>query len=249
MSITDTTTSSTDPNDSASLPIGRTAWTVSHQYLQLWLMMVLTFVTGLLDAVGYLGLDRIFTGNMTGNIVILGMGVAGEDSLPVVGPLLALAAFMLGAALSGLVLRRCSPGWSSPVTMVLSVGVVVLVAAGTALLVFPVEGNSTLGVAIACIIAVQMGAQACTARFLAVKDMTTVVVTSTITALAGESFLHKGFARLVNRRLWAVLLIFAGAVTGALLMKTHIAIPVYLAAMLTAATVIIGHLRWQHASG
>ena len=94
-----------------------------------------------------------------------------------------------------------------------------------------------------------MGAQACTARFLAVKDMTTVVVTSTITALAGESFLHKGFARLVNRRLWAVLLIFAGAVTGALLMKTHIAIPVYLAAMLTAATVIIGHLRWQHASG
>jgi hypothetical protein len=44
-------------------------------------------------------------------------------------------------------------------------------------------------------------------------------------------------------------LIFAGAVTGALLMKTHIAIPVYLAAMLTAATVIIGHLRWQHASG
>ena len=40
-------------------------------------MVALTFVTGLLDAVGYLGLDRVFTGNMTGNVVILGMGLAG----------------------------------------------------------------------------------------------------------------------------------------------------------------------------
>ncbi|MDI9930258.1 hypothetical protein QM588_07580 [Rhodococcus sp. IEGM 1354] len=31
-------------------------------HLRLWSMMVLTMVTGMLDAVGYLGLDRIFTG-------------------------------------------------------------------------------------------------------------------------------------------------------------------------------------------
>ena len=59
------------------------------RHLRVWLMVALTFVTGLLDAVGYLGLDRVFTGNMTGNVVILGMGLAGEDSLPVAGPLAA----------------------------------------------------------------------------------------------------------------------------------------------------------------
>ena len=35
------------------------------------LMLALTFSTGIVDAVGYLGLDRVFTGNMTGNVVIL----------------------------------------------------------------------------------------------------------------------------------------------------------------------------------
>ena len=49
----------------------------------------LTFATGMLDAVGYLGLDRVFTGNMTGNVVILAMALTGADGLPVVGPLLA----------------------------------------------------------------------------------------------------------------------------------------------------------------
>lgn len=55
--------------------------------------LALTFVTGIVDAVGYLGLDRVFTGNMTGNIVILGMGVAGADELPVLGPAIALPGF------------------------------------------------------------------------------------------------------------------------------------------------------------
>jgi hypothetical protein len=38
-------------------------------------MLALTFTTGIVDAVGYLGLDRVFTANMTGNVVILGMAL------------------------------------------------------------------------------------------------------------------------------------------------------------------------------
>lgn len=65
--------------------------------LALVAMLILTFVTGVVDAVGFLGLDRVFTGNMTGNIVILGMGVAGADELPVFGPAVALVGFTAGA--------------------------------------------------------------------------------------------------------------------------------------------------------
>ncbi|MEE6165227.1 MULTISPECIES: YoaK family protein [unclassified Mycolicibacterium] len=59
---------------------------LNRSHVELGTTLALTFVTGIVDAVGYLGLDRVFTGNMTGNIVILGMGVAGADELPVLGP-------------------------------------------------------------------------------------------------------------------------------------------------------------------
>ncbi|WP_230597371.1 YoaK family protein [Rhodococcoides fascians] len=218
-------------------------------HLRLWSMMVLTMVTGMLDAVGYLGLDRIFTGNMTGNIVILGMGVAGEDGLPIVGPLVALFAFVLGAALAGVTLRSAAPGWNIRVTAIFAVGTLALLAAGVTLLVVDVQGNSPLGIAIASVIAVDMGAQALAARFLAVKDMTTVVVTSTITSLAGESFVGQGPGRLFNRRLWAILVLFVGAVIGALLLRVDIAIPVLLGAALTAAVAALGHWAWDRAAG
>ena len=72
---------------------------VPAERMHLVLMLVLTFTTGVVDAVGYLGLDRVFTGNMTGNVVILGMAVVGAEDLPVLGPVLALVGVMAGAAL------------------------------------------------------------------------------------------------------------------------------------------------------
>src|SRR6266576_5917342 len=60
-------------------------------------LLVLTLTTGLVDAVSYLGLGRVFTANMTGNIVLLGFGVAGSGGLPVVAPIVSLGFFLLGA--------------------------------------------------------------------------------------------------------------------------------------------------------
>src|SRR3954471_22855808 len=80
--------------------------------LHVGLMLTLSFTTGIVDAVGYLGLDRVFTANMTGNVVILGMALAGADDLPVLGPALALAGFLGGAAVGGRVLRSAPAGWS-----------------------------------------------------------------------------------------------------------------------------------------
>jgi uncharacterized membrane protein YoaK (UPF0700 family) len=81
-------------------------------------MLTLTFSTGIIDAVGYLGLDRVFTGNMTGNVVILGMGLVPGTGLPIVGPTIALAGFMIGAALSGRVLKPVTAGMEQPVDAV-----------------------------------------------------------------------------------------------------------------------------------
>jgi uncharacterized membrane protein YoaK (UPF0700 family) len=85
-----------------------------HAPQQLTLILALTFAAGIVDAVGYLALDHVFIGNMTGNIVTLGMAVAGGNQLPITGPFAALLCFALGAAISGLVLRRPPDGHGAP---------------------------------------------------------------------------------------------------------------------------------------
>ena len=213
--------------------------------LRLWLMLVLTFVTGVVDVVGYLGLDYIFTGNMTGNVVILAMGFAGATSLPVVGPLVATGCFLVGAAAAGAVLRRSANGWNRRVTVLLGAGAFVLLASGTILVLEPDAGGSTVGTALASAIALHMGSQALIARHLAVKDMTTVVITSTMTSLAGESFYRKDGPRLLNRRTGAIAVLFLGAGLGAvLLLHVHISVPVFVGAALTALVVLVGARRW-----
>ena len=67
---------------------------------------MLTFTTGVVDAVSYLGIGHVFTANMTGNIVFLGFGIAGSGGLPVLAPLISLGAFLLGAGAGGILARR-----------------------------------------------------------------------------------------------------------------------------------------------
>ena len=58
------------------------------------LMIQLTIVTGILDAVAFLKLGHVFVANMTGNVVFLGFAAAGASGLSVGGSLLALGCFL-----------------------------------------------------------------------------------------------------------------------------------------------------------
>lgn len=207
----------------------------------LWLLMVLTFVTGVVDAVGFLALDRVFVGNMTGNIVILGMAVAGADDLPIVGPAIALVTFTLGAVLAGLFLRRRRKEWGGAVTGLLVAGAVVLAGLSAAFAVPAWTDSPSLELIASSLTAAVMGVQAAVARSLAVVDMTTVVVTSTLTSWASESLVEHGVKGMWNRRFAAIAVIFAGALVGALLLAFGPTAPLLLAALLTAAVVTVGH--------
>jgi uncharacterized membrane protein YoaK (UPF0700 family) len=59
-------------------------------------LLALTFTTGLVDGVSYLGLGHVFSANMTGNVVLLGFGIAGGYRLPVLAPIVALLALAMG---------------------------------------------------------------------------------------------------------------------------------------------------------
>ena len=74
-------------------------------------LSLLTLVTGLVDAACYLGLGRVFTANMTGNVVLLAFGAARAQGLPVLAPIVSLVVFLAGAAGSPSCCWR-SWGWS-----------------------------------------------------------------------------------------------------------------------------------------
>ncbi|MDR6972828.1 YoaK family protein [Leifsonia shinshuensis] len=194
-----------------------------------------------MDAVGYLGLDKVFAGNMTGNVVVLGMALAGADGLPWVGPLIALFAFMAGAVIGGRTLRRESTGWNTRTSWSFTAVAVALLLLTAVTIVTGGVPPKPWEFAITTLLAATMGFQAAVARHLAVKDVTTVVVTSTLTGLAADSRLAGGSGQPWRRRVAAVALIALGALVGALLLRLNIAAPLGLAAVISAVAAVVGH--------
>ncbi|GAB2968922.1 YoaK family protein [Nocardioides montaniterrae] len=220
---------------------------LEHQQLHLGLMLALTVTTGINDAVGYLGLDKVFTGNMTGNVVVLGMALAGGTGLPVLGPALALLGYVGGAAIGGRVMRYAGTGWTRPVTAAFSTVAAVMVALGVLLLVVddPAHG---LMVGVTTCAALAMGLQATTARHVAVPDVTTVVITSTLTGLAADPFTGSHLPRAV-RRFAAVALILVGALIGALLLEVTLGLGLVVAGCVVAIVALVGGMHARTVAG
>jgi len=222
---------------------------VPTDQVNLWLMLALTFSTGVIDAVGYLGLDNVFTGNMTGNVLLMGMAFAGGADLPILRPALALVFFMLGAVLAGRMLRRGPDGWSWRV----SVAVMVVAAVLTLLAVFTalvdVQVNAVLGSITTSCMSAAMGIQAATAKRLKVADITTVVITSTITGLASESKLAGGDGKLWVRRTLAPALLIGGAFGGAAALRMGLWLGLALSAVISTAVAIFGDVRYRRERG
>jgi uncharacterized membrane protein YoaK (UPF0700 family) len=210
--------------------------------LHVGLMLTLSFSTGIVDAVGYLGLDRVFTGNMTGNVVILAMGLTGAGHLPVVGPVVALVGFVVGAIIAGRALRDVPKGWSRRDTTVLTVVAVLLVVAVIPTILVPATPYPAwIGLPVTALLGIAMGMQGGTARHIAVADVTTIVVTSTLAGLAYDSWLGRRTGQPWLRRLSAVVLIAAGALVGAALLQVEFWLGLGLAAVLLVAVATLGH--------
>ena len=71
-------------------------------------LLGMTAVTGLVDAVSFLSLGRVFTANMTGNVVILAFATARVSGLSIARSLTALLSFLVGAIFGGRIMARAS---------------------------------------------------------------------------------------------------------------------------------------------
>jgi uncharacterized membrane protein YoaK (UPF0700 family) len=199
-------------------------------------LLALTFTTGLVDAVSYLALGRVFTANMTGNIVLLGFGIAGSGGLPVVAPLVSLAAFLLGAGAGGVLVKRMGPRHPVLVARALAIEVSLLSLATIVAAATTVEPGHAPVYVLIVLMASAMGVRNAMVRRIGVPDLTTTVLTMTLTALAAESRPTGGSGKGSVRRIAAVLAMLMGALVGALLLKTNVWLPLGLAALLALAT-------------
>ncbi|MFE5582739.1 YoaK family protein [Kitasatospora sp. NPDC056531] len=197
------------------------------------MLLVLTLVTGVVDAVSYLELGHVFVANMTGNVVFLGFALAGAANLSATASLGALAAFLVGA-LAGGHLSRHLPGHRGRLLTVAVAAQAALVAVSTVLAAVIGHGSAPARYTLIGLLALAMGGQNAVVRSLKVPDITTTVLTMTITALAADL---TGL-----RRLASVVWMFAGALFGALLVL-HAGVPSALALVLAllAAVAALTH--------
>ena len=175
------------------------------------LLVALTVVTGVVDAVSYIALGRVFVANMTGNVVLLGFAIAGEGGLSIAASLAAIAAFLAGAALGGVLGRRIADrGALLFAGAAIGTGLLALACAGAFAAGDPV--GDAWRYALIVPMAIALGGQNAVARKLAVPDLTTTVLTLTLTGLAAD-----GWHAFKPRRLIAVAAMFTGALAGGLL--------------------------------
>jgi len=180
-------------------------------------LTVLTVVSGMVDAVSYLGLGHVFTANMTGNVVILGFAAAGAPGFSIPASLASLGSFLVGAAAAGRVTAHIT---SRRHWLLIAMTVEGLFAGAAAIVAGVHAGDVTSGSArytVIIVLALAMGVRNSTIRRLAVPDITTTVLTMTLTGLAADSSLAGGSNPHLARRTSAITAMLAGAITGAAL--------------------------------
>jgi uncharacterized membrane protein YoaK (UPF0700 family) len=194
------------------------------------LLLVLTVVTGLVDATSYLKLGHVFVANMTGNVVFLGFGIAGAGGISVWASLTALGSFLVGGVMGGRIGARVATDRGRHLTVATSTQLL-FVAAG---LVIAALAGHQLGTgsryALIVLLAIAMGIQNAATRQLAVPDITTTVLTMTLTGVAADATLAGGHGSKLARRGLSIAAMLLGALIGGLLvLKVDNAAPLALA--------------------
>jgi uncharacterized membrane protein YoaK (UPF0700 family) len=174
-----------------------------HYTSSVWfdlMLILMASVAGSIDVMSYYRLGHVFTANMTGNTILLGLSIGQGKLASSLHSLAALAGFFSGALAGALIVENKKKGWSYYIT--LSVGIECFIIFILALIWFeestPLQ-NSTLYTSI-LLSAVAMGIQSATIRHLNIPGVVTTFITGTITSIgmSAVSGLRNGFKRKVK---------------------------------------------------
>lgn len=205
-------------------------------------LLVLTFVTGIVDAVSFLALGQVFAAMQTGNVIFLGLGIAGAAGAPVLAPLISLVAFVAGGGLAALLARRHPPRPGHGLGAALATEVSLLAGAAVIAAAADVSPGALSAYATIALLALAMGVRNTMVRGFGGPNLATTVLNLTLTALTSPAPLSVASGSDLAQRAAAFLAILAGAATGALLLQTSLALPLAIAAAITLVAGL-GRLR------
>ncbi|KAA6452777.1 YoaK family protein [Bacillus swezeyi] len=143
-----------------------------HRYIML---LLLCLTAGIVDVIGYLSIGHVFTANMTGNIVLLGLAIGNSLQKTVMYSLTALLGFILGVIIaSAIVGKQEKTFWPSGVTATLAVEAFVLLLF-VCLSLFQSSAHLLI-----ILLSIAMGLQTTAARKLNIAGISTTVLTGTL---------------------------------------------------------------------
>jgi uncharacterized membrane protein YoaK (UPF0700 family) len=204
------------------------------QRLTVTALLLLTFATGLVDAVSVLELGHVFVANMTGNVIFLGFWFVTDSGVDVIAALVAFICFVTGAVAGGRLARHLGHEVRRWLTITLALEVVMLatlsILAGTGVIDY--YDNSKLFLIAG--LAVTFGIQNSTARQFGIQELSTTVLTTTISGIGFDSRLAGGTGDREKLRYGVVLSLCGGAVVGATMTRYTVSPVIALAAAVVA---------------
>lgn len=177
------------------------------------LLLALTVLAGIVDATSILALGDVFVATMTGNVVFIGLAIAGVQRFALGTIAIAFGGFAVGSLLGVRAYRAAGPHRGAALRNVM--GVKCVLAGCVSIAVIASGGDFSAGVRdlVVALISISMGAQLAAIRNLKIVDLPTVAVTLTMSGLITER--ASATNAIALRRLGAVLAFFTGALVGA----------------------------------
>ncbi len=205
-------------------------------------LLVLTFATGVIDAASFLALGQVFAAMQTGNVIFLGLGIAGVEGAPFLAPLIGLAAFLAGGVAAALVVHgsRARPAAQAallPRWLGVEAGLLVLAAILAAVL--DVDPGHASAYCLIALLSLTMGLRNTIIRGAAGPNLATTVLNLTLTTATPGTVLAAAASADLRERAAGLLAILAGAVAGALLADSSLPPALLLAAAATAAAALL----------
>jgi uncharacterized membrane protein YoaK (UPF0700 family) len=217
------------------------------------LLLGLTVVTGLVDAFSYLALGHVFVANMTGNVVFLAFALAGARGFSLLASAAALGAFSVGAVTGGRLSAALGADRGRLLVAVTALEATLVAVCAVVVSLVHSPGSGGPRYVLIIVLSLSMGSQNATARKLAVPDLTTTVLTLTLTGISADSRLAGGSGSKAGRRLASALAMFLGALAGAsLVLKVSLAAAVIAAfgvlVVIVVVTAVLARSRpaWVH---
>jgi uncharacterized membrane protein YoaK (UPF0700 family) len=199
-------------------------------------LLLLTFATGLVDAVSVLVLGHVFVANMTGNVVFLGFWLVPHSGVDMMAAVVAFLCFVAGTVIGGRLARHLDHDVRRWLVIALGLEVVMLIAvavlAGSGVVHYHDNGKLVLIAGLA----VTFGSQNATARQFGIQELSTTVLTSTIVSIGLDSRLAGGTGERKKLRYAVVLTMCAGAGVGATLTLVTVASVIALAALVVSTS-------------